>query len=185
VPELCDWREAIYIDLETDGMAAIGSVVQERPVEIFSRYDGALKLWYDPTRNLYSQQIYPRDHRWTNSLPARAASDAIVYYSDVKTLLNNDYRDMFGFATKVYRMPNLDQGAIRAAYLQLKNYFREHLVHAIQIRPDIRLELGDKLYVAYAATGTGTAIEFTLTIDSFALQIGPSNSSMSITGREI
>jgi hypothetical protein len=185
VPELNDWREAVYIDLETDGMSAIGSIIQERPVELFSKYDGSLKVWYDPTRTTVAQTIYPRRHQWTKQLPKRAASDAIVYYSDVKTLLNNDYRDNFGFATKVYRMPNLDIGAVRAAYLQLKNYFRERMMHTIDVRPDIRLELGDKLYVAYTATGTGTAKEFTLTIDSLSFRINYGNSVMNIQGRGV
>lgn len=185
VPELCDWREAIYIDLETDGMAAIGSIIQERPVETYARYDGSIKVWYDPTRTTYVQAIYPRRHQWTRALPKRAASDAIVYFSDVKTLLNNNYRDAFGFATKVYRMPNLEVGAIRAAYLQLKNFYRERLIHDIQIRPDVRLEPGDKLSVSYTATGTGAAKSFTLTIDTMGLRIVPDNSAMQIQGREV
>jgi hypothetical protein len=185
VPELCDWREAIYIDLETDGMAAIGSVVQERPVEIYAVYDGSLKIWYDPTRSTITQQIYPRSHDWVETLPKKAASDAIVYFSDVQTILNNDYRDSFGFATKVYRMPNLDRGAIRAAYLLLKGYYRERLIHSLSLRPDIRVEMGDKLSVSYVATGTGTTKSFVLTVDSMSLMIQPSNSVMNINGREV
>ena len=182
--ELCDWREAIYIDLETDGMSAIGSVIQERPVDIYARWDGSIAFWYDPTRNTVTQVIKPRKHSWMDALPKRAASDAIVYYSNVSVILNNDYRDNFGFSTKVYRMPNLETGAMRAAYLLLKNLFRERRVHDIEVRPDARLELGDKLAIDYIATGTQTAASFTLIVDSMSLMIQSRNSVMSISGRE-
>ena len=182
--ELCDWREAIYIDLETDGMSAIGSVIQERPVDIYARWDGSLAFWYDPTRNTVTQAIKPRKHTWADTLPKKAASDAIVYYSNVSVILNNDYRDNFGFATKVYRMPNLEAGAVRAAYLLLKNLFRERRTHDIEVRPDARLELGDKLSVSYTATGTGTAASFVIIVDSMSLAIQSRNSVHQITGRE-
>ena len=41
--ELSDWREAIYIDLETDGQSALSSVIQERPIEIYAQPDGILQ----------------------------------------------------------------------------------------------------------------------------------------------
>ena len=75
-------------------------------------------------------------------------------------------------------------GAMRAAYLLLKNLFRERRVHDIEVRPDARLELGDKLAIDYIATGTQTAASFTLIVDSMSLMIQSRNSVMSISGRE-
>ena len=49
--ELSDWREAIFIDMETTSQNAIGGVVLQRPVDIRQNYLGQMVFEYDPVRS--------------------------------------------------------------------------------------------------------------------------------------
>jgi hypothetical protein len=151
--DLCDWREAVYIDLETDAMSAISSVIQERPIETIWRANGGTAYWYDIIRDTIAQVILPKSHDWTETTPKNGASDAIVYgYKDVKCLQYQPYHENYGFATKVMRFPNLKTGALRAAREVLEREFESRIKHTVKIRPDLRLEVGDILDVDYNAT---------------------------------
>lgn len=183
--DLCDWREAVYIDLETDAMSAIGSVVQERPIETIWRSNGGTAYWYDIVRDTVVQVIKPKTHNWKETTPRDGASDAIVYgYSEVKCLQYQPYHVNYGFATKVMRFPNLKAGALRAAKEVLERAFEGRTRHDISIRPDIRLEVGDILDVDYDASATGTAMAFDVIIESISLEVSGGKTNMAIRGRE-
>jgi hypothetical protein len=183
--DLCDWREAVYIDLETDAMSAIGSVIQERPIETVWRSNGGTAYWYDIVRGTIVQVVLPKSHDWTETTPRDGASDAIIYgYSEVKCLQYQPYHVNYGFATKVMRFPNLKSGALRAAKEVLERAFEGRMRHTIKIRPDIRLEVGDILDVDYNASATGTAMAFDLIIESISLDLAGGQPNMTITGRE-
>lgn len=153
--ELSDWREAIYIDLETNSKSAIGSVVQERPVEIIAKSDGSIAFWYEITRSINTLSQYNlRSHTWQNNSVPEGSSDAIVYYDLVKVLQDEEYLSLFGFSTRIYRMPSLSHGAVRAAYILLKRLRQQREIHDFIIRPDVRIEAGDVLNVDYLTPGT-------------------------------
>jgi hypothetical protein len=183
--DLCDWREAVYIDLETDAMSAIGSVIQERPIETIWRSNGGTAYWYDIVRDTVVQVILPKSHDWTETTPRDGASDAIIYgYSEVKCLQYQPYHVNYGFATKVMRFPNLKSGALRAAKEVLERAFEGRMKHTVKIRPDIRLEVGDILDIDYNASATGTAMAFDLIIESISLDLVGGKPNMTIKGRE-
>ena len=183
--DLSDWREAIYIDLETDAMSAISSVIQERPIEVSSKSDGSLAYWLDLVRDTVVQVILPRDHTWVERTPRDGASDAIVYGSDeVKCIQYQPYLQAYGFATKVMRFPNLKSGMLKAARKVLERAYEERIRHTVTIRPDLRLEVGDILSVAYEASGTATPMAMDVIIDNLSIsQIG-GRSHMIVEGRE-
>lgn len=185
--DLCDWREAIYIDLETDGMSAIGNVVQERPVEYFCLPDGSVSYSYDMTRDQMAMLYEPREHRWAESPPEKSASDAIVYSAkDVKCLQLQNFAANYGFSTKVYRFPNLNVGAYRAANVLLQRIYEQSIMHELQMRPDARLLPGDVYQIDYSTSGTGTAIDEDIVVESIDLVIGNKASpTMLIRGRQI
>ena len=184
--ELSDWREAVYIDLETDGNAALGSVIQERPIEVCYESNGSISYWYERTRDRITQVVEPRSHSRRRVYPRNCASDAIVYFRDVAALQNAAFASRYGFSTKVYRMPNLDVGAIRAANILMTRVLEQAIQHRLRIRPDLRIEVGDVLDVDFTASGTQKNIAMGVIIEqvSIAYEANNANPYMDVQGRE-
>lgn len=186
--ELCDWREAIYIDFETDSKSAVGSIIQERPVEIYAQPDGSVSYWYIPTRSQIDQIAdHIASHGYTDTIPKNSSSDAIVYYENVGTINNSTYASQYGFTTRVYRMPNLSNGALRAAKIIQQRELEGAKMHSLTIRPDIRIQLGDILHVVYTAAGSGRSQSFDIVVTEIGMSISGEGArhSMSIQGRSI
>jgi hypothetical protein len=170
--ELGDWREAIYIDLETDGRSALSSILQQRPVTIISNWNGYLDIFYEKTRDTITSNIEPRSHRNTRSVPRDGASDAIVYGSkDVKTIVNEYFARGLGFATKLIRVPDLNVGAFKAANIILKNAYEQSNTSMFIMRPNLQLIVGDVLVISYIAGGTDRAYSGQIIVDGLALEI--------------
>lgn len=188
VRELGDWREAIYIDLETDGRSALSSIIQERPVEMSLQPDGSLDFWYDFVGDTITQVIEPRSHEYVREVPTDGASDAIVYGNkEVKTLQYPDFAKVLGFATKLMRLPNLNTGAIKAAMNMLRKQYESRRRHSIITRPDFSLEIGDKYSMDYEVSGTERNILFDIIIEAISLSLSMDDvvsSSMHVQGRE-
>jgi hypothetical protein len=188
--DLGDWREAVWIDLETDGTSALGSVIQQRPIEMFAKPNGSLVFWYEPTRSTITAVREPRQHRYTFTLPYNGASDAIVYgLKDVKTLQNTGFARELGFATRMMRMPDLGMGAMRAAHIVLQRLLESFHKHQLVIRPDLELEPGDIYICAYTAAGTGREEDRSVIVESVSFDYRVSGtktmSSMAVQGREV
>ena len=47
ISELHSWRDSIYIEMESNATGAIGSIIQERPINIVPKYDGTLDVFYE------------------------------------------------------------------------------------------------------------------------------------------
>lgn len=186
VVDLSDWREAVYIDLETDGKSAVGSVIQERPIDVHYRSNGSIAYWYSRIRDRVTQVIEPRRHVRKRQFPRNCGSDAIVYYSDVAAIQNSDFVERYGFSTKVYRFPSLTVGAIRAAKIQMNKLLESAYMHSISMRPDVRLEIGDVLDIDYYAGGTQTHIQVSVIVENCSLSYSASdnNPTMQVSGRE-
>jgi hypothetical protein len=166
-------------------MSSIGSVIQERPIETIWRANGGTSYWYDLVRDTINQIVQPNRHKWDETTPKNGASDAIVYgYSDVKCLQYQPYHENYGFATKVMRFPNLKSGALKAAKVVLEREYETRMSHTVDIRPDLRLEVGDILAVSYNASATNTAMSMDIIIESITLNVTEKGTSMSIGGRE-
>lgn len=185
VIELCDWREAIYIDLETDGRSAIGSVIQERPIEMCHKADGSIAYWYDIVRDRIT--IYkPRQHQERREYPRTGASDAIIQGMYTNAIQFPDFVRRYGFATKVMRMPNLNVGAVRATRITLKKILERAHTHAVWMRPDARIEVGDVILVDFYASGTNKHVVADVIIESTNLSFSASdnNPTLQVSGRE-
>lgn len=189
ISDLHDWREAIYIDLETDGFSALSSIIQERPVEIEPESDGSLRFYYERERDTVIFPIAPEAHTRRLQMPADAASDAIVYgASDVVTVQNKSFSQALGFSTRLMRVPNLDTGAVEATQRTMEKVYQRRIMHDLKIRPDFRIELGDILDIAYVASGTDRVESFSIIVEtcdhSFQQSDDSVSASMSVTGRE-
>ena len=184
--ELSDWREAIYIDLETDGISAISNIIQERPVEQFRLPDGSVSFAYEPTRDQLAQLFNPREHVWDEVIPTTAASDAIIYTaSEVKSLQFESFAENFGFLTRIYRFPNLNVGAYRAAQVLLQRLYEQSIMHRLRIRPDIRLVPGDVYQVDHDLSGTGTNINVDVLLEHIEFVIADGAPTMLLQGRQV
>lgn len=190
IEELGDWREAVFIDLETDGRSAVGSIIQQRPIEVIAQSDGSLQFYYEITRDIVFGIREPRTHKRIQSVPRDGASDAIVYGSkDAKTIQNKDYARELGFGTKLFRMSDLNIGAVRAANVLLKKTFEGFRTHDLTIRPDLAIMNGDIYHLEYDASGTKRHEEHDIIIENTSIEVkmqgSKTSSSMDIHGREV
>lgn len=189
IRDLSDWREAVYIDLETDGFSALSSIIQERPVEIETTPEGKLRFYYERVRPEVVHDLPPHFHKWTNAMPTDGASDAIVYgANDVVTLQVANFARDLGFSTKLVRVPNLEAGAIEAGYRMMEKSYQNRKRHSLKIRPDVRLEVGDIGHFGYVASGTGRVEVFAVIIETLDISMSQSegevNATMTISGRQ-
>lgn len=188
--ELCDWREAIWIDLETDGRSALSAIIQQRPIETVPQPDGSITFWYIMDRDVVTAVREPREHSYTHSVPVEGASDAIVYGNrKVVTMQNRDFAKHLGLSTKLMRMPDLDIGALKATDVALRKIFEKFRTHHLVIRPDLALVVGDVYSLTYTASGTGRVESHQIIIESVVVEIGMAQnkltSKMTLDGREV
>jgi hypothetical protein len=189
VVELFDWREAIYVESELSAQSAIGSVIQERPVEIFPTPDGGLSFSYNLKRDTITYttantKVMFRRHEEKDQGNREAGSDAIVYYADVDFVTDNSFADDQGFLTRVLKLSTLDTGADRAAQILLEKANEHQYMHSLEIRPDVRIEYGDVLDFTYTLSGTGTSVSRDVIVEGISLTISEGASSMMITARK-
>jgi hypothetical protein len=185
VVDLYDWREAIYIDLDSVAANAISSVIQQRPVELCPTYLGEVKFQYsvDEKRsivNLYQKLI--TSCQKTNN-PNAVISDAIVYGPEVEILTSENTASLHGFITRIIRVPELDMGSRRAAKELIKLAEQQSIIYTIILRSDIRIEMGDILQCSYTLSGTGTVIPISCIVETMSLNQKNAVFQMTITGR--
>lgn len=185
IRELGDWREAIYIDLETDAKSAIGSVIQERPIESYMNPDGTMEFWYDYTSGSVPYGFEPNQHEIDYSIPPDGASDAIINSADwAKTVQYAGFARTIGFATRLMRFPNLYSGAIKAAYITLKRMYEKSENHSITMRPDVSLRHGDVLLLDYTTSATERHIQSNVVIEGVGISVSNGKAKMTIRGRK-
>lgn len=187
--ELCDWREAIYVESEMNAASALGSVIQERPVEIIPTVSGGLSFSYNLVRdtiaytNAISKRLVRR-HRKTQLTSSDSGSDAIVYYRDIAFVSNNSFAEREGFLTRVLKLSQLDYGAEAAAEILLEKANERQYPHSLEMRPDLRLEPGDILQLHYLTTGTGRQVDHNMVIEDTSIRIRDGDYTMSASARE-
>ena len=189
VIELFDWREAIYFESELSVQSAISSVIQERPVEVIPKSDGGLWFTYHLVRDTITytnaiSKVLLRQHTYSQSINSDSGSDAIIHYRDIAFAFNQNYADEDGFFTKVFMLSGLDTGAKAAGTLLLEKADENQYTHSATIRPDIRIEPGDKLVLPYLTSGTQTQINHTIIINDVGLRISEGQMEMTISGRD-
>lgn len=190
VSELFDWREAIYVESEMSAASALGSVLQERPVEIFPTVAGGLSFSYNIERdtityNTTTSKRLVREHSRSESTSSNAGSDAIVYYRDITFANDLTFADNEGFLTRVMKLSGLDTGAATAAILLLEKANEKQYAHVLRIRPDIRIEQGDIIALSYTLVGTDTTLNYNVIVEDVTVRIAEGESEMVVTAREV
>ena len=188
IAELFDWRESIFVESEMNASGAISSIIQERPVEIDPTSTGGLSFSYEMVREtleLTTAQCKNvlRRHTSQETTGQDAGSDAIIYFKDIAFSTDEDFANEEGYVTRVLKLSNLDYGADIAGRMVLRKANQRQHQEKLDMRPDPRPEVGDIIVVNYTASGTLTAIEKAIIIESVSMSIGEMTSSMQITGR--
>ena len=183
IQELYDWRDAIYIDLDTNAMNTIQSIIQQRPIEIVPRYDGVLQFYYEPTTRSNVSIPFIKDFLRTEEDSKTACSDAIVYYSDVKVLSNNLTAKVLGFITRIFRLSELDHGALKAAEMIQKKARQNTRRYKIQARINLALEVGDIADIEYTTVDTNETINDSFIAETIQLYLSNGDSYMIVEGR--
>jgi len=184
IKELCDWRDAIFIDLETNAANAIQSIIQQRPVEIIPRSNGSVDFFYEPETRPQVALSNIRKHTITEDDSKSASSDAIVYYSDVTVLSNEETLEDVGFITRMVRVPELDSGALRAAKVSQKRARQSMYRHHVEGRINLALEIDDVATAAYTPANESLAHNHSFIVESVQLDLSSGNFNMTLEGRK-
>lgn len=186
VVDLCDWREAIFIDFDTVAANAISSVIQQRPVEMNPDYLGQVKFEYSVDENRDTVELFQKliiSHEKVDS-DQGVSSDAIVYGNYVEVITSEPAASRYGFVTRIIRVPELETGATRAARVAIKQAIQKATQHTLILRSDLRIEIGDVLECDYILSGTGKIINIKFIVESIQVRLSNAIFQMTITGRD-
>jgi len=187
ITELYDWREAIWIDMETTSMNAMSSVIQERPVEIIGNYLGEIVFYYtpDPANMAPIEVGYVKEDDVDEEDNQGLASDAIVYYLWQCVTNNRKVAQDYGFITRVFRMPDLTTGAKKAAQVAIRKAYQSTREHTTTLRFYPQIEIGDLVRIKYGLPGLGQAeLTYDVIVETLVPNVASTRSTLRITGRE-
>jgi hypothetical protein len=181
--ELQDQREAIYVDYESSTENAIQSIVQQRPVEINAGVGRTLEFTYLATKDTIAAHHVKT---YTNTLEdnVQISSDGIVYYADVGVSINADTAEEVGLVTRMYRLSELNSGAVQAAGVYQKKALQRRNVGAFSGRFDPRLEIRDIYAIDADLTGTKGWLSKSIIVEGIQIKLEDGAYKMSITGRK-
>lgn len=183
VVELDDWRDAVYIDLETSSRNAISSVIQQRPVEAYGRWDGRMDFYYSPVVRYSVTISYIRELE-QDSHDQGAVSDGLVYGINVDVINDAATAEELGFITRLFRLPELDRGAVRAARVLAEQARQRLNPRTLLLRPNFTVEVGDLISYTFVKTGSGVVVEEQVIVEQISFSdILDGRKSMTITGR--
>jgi hypothetical protein len=181
--ELADWREAIYVNMETSTQNAISTAILQRPVDMYPNWQGQLVFEYDPTRE--SDEVFiVKSHSVVETNHSKASSDGIVesVYSGV--VMDLALAETDGFVTRMYSLPDLDNGFIRAASIIQTRARRSQYGHRVACRINVQFEIGDIAEIDEAVSGTGTSVIGNFVIENITLAISEGRQEMTLSGRD-
>ncbi|MFH1118598.1 MAG: hypothetical protein V1775_02160, partial [Bacteroidota bacterium] len=181
--ELCDVREAVYVDYEATSENAIQSVIQQRPVEIVPGTGRTLEFAYTATKDEVTGH-HVRTFAPTVQDNTQLSSDGIVYYRDVGISLDANTAEVVGLITRLYRLSELDSGAVRAARKYQEKALEQRLLSTITQRLDPRFEVRDIYNLSLITSGTLRSIEEELIIENIDISLENGQYSMTISARE-
>jgi hypothetical protein len=183
IVELDDWREAIYIETEAVAASGISSLIQERPIIVLGRSDGSIDFFYEKDEDpIEIEQHIVREHT-ESERNISSASDALIEGRDITAISYPDYADEVGYKFATIQLGSLDSGEKKAARALLKRGMESAVEHYITMRPDLRIEPNDVLWLRYTASATGTYIDRLVIANSVNVRLTHEKGSMTIQGR--
>lgn len=181
--ELADGREAIYVDYESNTESAIQSIIQQRPIQQLAHVNRKLSFTYRAEKDTIDA-VYVNRYEERYSHPNQLSSDGLVYGYDVGVSIDLDTARDVGFITRLYRLPDLNTGAIQAAGTMQRQARERRVQPSVTQRLDLRVEQTDVLNVSLIATGTDTLIERQIIVENISISLRDGEWSMSLSGRK-
>jgi len=181
--EIPDGREAVYVDYESTSDNAFSSIIQERPIEIFSAVDRKAEFTYDATKNDV-EGILIKTYEVTENDSRSVSSDGLVYAIDVGVSIDLWVAENLGLITRLYRLSELDSGVERAAAALQKRARQSIYQVGTTGRFDPRLEISDVLTLTgVILTGTQTPITDRVILEDISFSILDGSYRQNTNGR--
>lgn len=183
-PELNDWRDAIFIDLEQTGMNAISSVVLSKPIEIWNKATGEICF----AMNFVRDQVrvnpnYVRKVSNDSSRNSQACSDGIVYFTDTAVVIDRTHLAEYGFSTKLIKIPDLDQG-VRAGTRLMERARKAQVNNEIAMRYDPRIEYRDVARAVLISKTAQGELDVNCLVENMRITLRESSNELVVSGRK-
>lgn len=182
--ELHDYRDAVYVDYEATADSAIQSVIQERPVQVFSEPGRLLSFTYHCIKDIVAGH-HIKEYKTSISNNSGMSSDGLIYYTNVSINTSQFTADEVGLVTRLYRLSNLETGAIRATKILQQLALERRYPISLSLRFDPRLVIADQLDIDVILTGTGRHIEDHCIIEDITFNFSDGEYSMQLRGRTL
>ena len=182
--ELHDYRDAVYVDYEATADSAIQSVIQERPVQIFSEPERLLSFTYHCIKDVIEAH-HVKEFQDSIVNNSNMSSDGLIYYTNVSINTSQFTADEVGLVTRLYRLSNLETGAVRATQILQELALERRYPISVTLRFDPRLVIADQLNVDVILTGTGRHIEVSCIIEDISKSLQDGEYAMTIRGRTL
>lgn len=180
--EICDGREAIFVDYESTSDNAMSSIILDRPIEIFSSTNRAAMFTYGAVKEDVNG-LFISSYSRTENGNSSASSDGLVYSSDVGISIDKYVAKNLGLITRMYRLSDLDSGVERAVTAIQRKARQSRISVSTSGRFDPRLEVADVQVIDANISGTLTRIQDRVIVENVSISIGDGNYSQSITAR--
>ena len=166
--ELADGHDDVTIDIENNVENAIASVINNRPITIWSRYDGSINYAYEvPRAEIWSYVAKSIGLTW--QLPIQAGSDLIVFHTNTAVFSDVELLRKRGFFTRVHKYPNLEAAAIRAGR-KLQSLGKTDLERAAIASPFLpQIELYDVVHLQATVSGGQHAVDKWILVDDLKI----------------
>jgi hypothetical protein len=182
--ELCDYRDAVYVDYEATADSAMQSVIQERPVQIFSEPDRSLSFTYHVIKDILDAH-HIREYVTAIQPNNNISSDGLIYYTNVSINTYQNAADEVGLITKLYRLSNLEMGAQQATAILQRLALERRYPIQLRLRLDPRYVIADQLDIDVVLTGTGTHITDSCIVEDIQTFVENGNYYQEISGRRL
>lgn len=182
VVELSEGREAVFADYESTTESALQSIIQQRPVIILPRgQSNIISFTYQAVGNDVAT-LFPKRITFKHSDNQELSSDGIVYFSDVKGINDLEVARRFGFITRLYRFPDLDDITHPVRAMQERALEQTNTVEITQ-RLDPRIEALDVIVFDKYISATNRHIVARAIAENISFEIRDGLYSMTISGR--
>jgi hypothetical protein len=182
--ELFDGRVAIFVDYEADSSSVIGSLLQQRPIQTFPLSDGKMNFTYQQSEDIVDA-VYVNEAIREDVENNSYSSDGLTYFRDVDISISEDTARDVGFVTRLYKLSELDSGAIQAVQTMQRVGLERRKQASVGQRLDPRIDQNDVLHVDTTVVGTGRLVQFDIVVDSINIRLENGNYSMRMSGREV
>ncbi len=181
--EIYDGRGAIFVDYEADGTSVISSLIQQRPVQVYPDTLRRMNFTYLQSESEIDA-VYVSSYDSESNDGTMYASDGLVYFRDVAVSISEETARIEGFVTKLFKLSELDTGAVEAAAAMQRISVQRNNMISIQMRFDPRIEYNDQVNIDLIEVGTDRHIEKSFIVEDITIAFQNGSYSMRVSGRK-